>query len=390
MGAYSGTQNHISDHQANIISQETIWTNVISMIMAFTVVIVYFGIFLCNRRLVDRVTLRLTVASSISDLIYSASMLWGAFITADGLDCQIFMWSFVEFTLLPLFLSIAIATNLCAVYLLGIRQTQRFEAYYYGVPILLSLAISIPLPVFHRFGWLDDAKLCWYAPNGRETLIWLSLTYHLWIILSVIILIVQVAFLIRKLKSDQDINVQSVKPGEKISKTVTTIEKRMDKTVQRVLARVLLYPLVPTVTQSLSIIVYMNAFSSGYWNFGLMFSWCFFAAIQATLNAVVFFFDPAVHNTWKQLKEHLKQTYAQDLSSEDTSEWTRTRRAKLWAVSKIVGPIKATQVGYFSNNSYLQAMSLFIVTKTDIKIPEGVVDTTIQVDEDVMESLSYY
>ncbi|KAK9761805.1 hypothetical protein K7432_013028 [Basidiobolus ranarum] len=393
MSDYSGTQNHISDHQARIIAQETIWTNIISMTMAFIVILVYFVTFFCNKRLVDRVTLRLTVASSVSDLIYSASMLWGAFITADGWDCHIFMWSFIEFTLLPLFLSISIATNLCAVYLLGIRQTQRFEIYYYGVPILLSLMISIPLPTFQRFGWLEDAQLCWYVPNGRETLIWLSLTYHFWIILSVAILIVQVGFLIRKLKTDQDINVQSIKPGEKISKTVASIEKRMDKTVRQVLTRVILYPMVPTITQSLGIVVYMNAFINGYWNFGLMFSWCFFTAIQASLNAVVFFLDPAVHNTWKQLKEHLRTVHGDEIQHLDTLQLTRRRKAKLWFISKLIGSIQATQVGYLSDPNF-QAFSLFIVTNTQVKSfheKQTITRPNInEPDEEIIETLSQY
>ncbi|ORX93322.1 hypothetical protein K493DRAFT_408447 [Basidiobolus meristosporus CBS 931.73] len=346
MGAYNGTQNYITDGQALIIAQETIWTNAASMLMASMVILVYFTTFFYNRRLVDRVTLRLTVANSTADLIYSAMMLWGALITTDGTSCHIFMWGFIEFTLLPLFLSVAIATNLCAVYVWGARQTQRFEVYYFAIPIVLSLAISVPLPAFHRFGWLDDAKLCWYVPNGPETLIWLALTYHLWIVLCVVILLIQVGFIVHKLRSDRS------SPGNKeaVSRSIVTTQQRLEKTVKKVLIRVIFYPIVPMITQSLSIIVYMNAFANGYWNFGLMFSWCFFTAIQASLNALVFLFDPSVQNTWEQLKQHIKLKYKHEINL-PKDELTRGQRLRIGIVKAMVGG-SASPNGYITNDPF--------------------------------------
>ncbi|KAK9711105.1 hypothetical protein K7432_008018 [Basidiobolus ranarum] len=393
MSSYS-TQNQISDDQARIVAQETIWTNVVSIIMASTVIAIYFIIYFYNKRLVDRVTLRLAVANSVADLIYSAMMLWGAFITADGLDCHIFMWGFIEFTILPLFLNIAIATNLCAVYVWGVQQTQRFEVYYFTVPILLSLAISIPLPAFHRFGWLEDAKLCWFVPNGPETLIWLGLTYYLWIVLSVLILLIQVALLIHKLKSDQK---QNLKLGEKVTNSLATTKMRLDKTVKQVLIRIVFYPIVPTITQSLSIIVYTNAFINGYWNFGLMFSWCFFTAIQGTLNAVVFACDPAVQNTWKQVKNHLRTKYKHEINCLETGELARERRMKIWLIRKLLGPAQCAQTGFVNNNPYFQVLTVATnsnsATKSTSKNPQSQSNSetstsTMQVDP--MSSLSHY
>ncbi|KAG9287152.1 hypothetical protein G9A89_001047 [Geosiphon pyriformis] len=200
------TLTSLTAEQAQTITSITIPLNAISMFASLTVIVIYALMRRYYPALADRVSFRLGVCTSISDLVYSLFQLLSILETKPGFWCGFTVWGFVFASLLSTFFSDCIALNLHIMFLREYRGRIDFERYYVPASILLALIISsLPL-IQNMYGWNAPEEFCWYRDSGeRYNIIWQWTTLFTWLELSVLYCSVVIISVIVKLKTKKNL-----------------------------------------------------------------------------------------------------------------------------------------------------------------------------------------
>ncbi|KAI9295003.1 hypothetical protein K502DRAFT_236903 [Neoconidiobolus thromboides FSU 785] len=100
---------------------------------------------LYNRRLVDRVSLRLQTGLSVYDVWLHGGAIWRSISPAGAnASCTTRGYLALFFNVFYAFLNVSIAINLQLVFLNNQIITKKMEAMYWLIPLTLSLILSIP------------------------------------------------------------------------------------------------------------------------------------------------------------------------------------------------------------------------------------------------------
>ncbi|RKP14973.1 hypothetical protein BJ684DRAFT_18657 [Piptocephalis cylindrospora] len=80
-------------------------------------------------------------------------------------------------------------------------------------------------------------------------------------------------------------------------------QRKIRRQIHAAVARIALYPIIPILTQSLNVISVMDAYATSRVSFPLYFASFCATGSQGLLNAIVFLCDPAIHNSWRVVRE---------------------------------------------------------------------------------------
>ncbi|KXN71056.1 hypothetical protein CONCODRAFT_6288, partial [Conidiobolus coronatus NRRL 28638] len=120
--------------------------NGISLLSGLYVVIMFSLMALYDRRLVDRLSLRLNVAISGVDMLRAVNMMVYSMHDKDDLLCKLNSFSLNWTILMYVFFTCSIAANLQLVFLMEYSFTAWWEYLYWFIPIALATTLSlIPL-----------------------------------------------------------------------------------------------------------------------------------------------------------------------------------------------------------------------------------------------------
>jgi hypothetical protein len=194
--------------------------------------------------------------------------------------------------LLTVFLSSCIAINLQLVFLHGVRDTHRYEKWYYIGSV--GLAVGIPGIGFfaQQYGYSAAVDSCWFVESSSNvSFLWQCCVFFGWISLvavysvgAIVIILVRIN---KHMKHMDAVGVHSY--------TSTSNQKQSGKTrMLRMMRRIVLYPAVPIATQVLSIIygTYVNV--TGRNSYPLYFASLIGAGSHGILNTLVFITDPSI------------------------------------------------------------------------------------------------
>ncbi|KAL1920986.1 uncharacterized protein VTP21DRAFT_11621 [Calcarisporiella thermophila] len=286
-----------------------VWGNALSIIGGSLVVLITLGLWLYDRRLVDRISLRLNVAISLVDIAKAAAILYYTFYTVEGFWCSFNVFFIVLTTNLYLFLTTSIAFNLQWVVLMEkpYRPWMEKWLYFFG-SIFISLVFSVPPFIAGRYG-LDRAQgFCWYQDSWTmPAKIW---EWYSWVIptsINIIYCMVVTGLVAAKIyRSNALLNKQiSTDVGTATPRHISSIQRRTQLAVNRVLIRILLYPLIPFLTQTVFIIseVYIHVHNKNLW--GLVLAGNLTTDIPGLCNFIAFLVDPALYNALDKIKADL-------------------------------------------------------------------------------------
>ncbi|RKP26463.1 hypothetical protein SYNPS1DRAFT_27846, partial [Syncephalis pseudoplumigaleata] len=105
---------------------------------------------------------------------------------------------------------------------------------------------------------------------------------------------------------------------------------KMHQMIRRVAGRIVLYPLVPILTQTLTIASEIDTYIHGSVRFGLYLASYVAASCPGLLNALAFIvFDPAVHNILRVVREDLLTQYR---ARRDSGQLGWSGQVALWAL----------------------------------------------------------
>ncbi|ORY06476.1 hypothetical protein K493DRAFT_296005 [Basidiobolus meristosporus CBS 931.73] len=286
----------ISVQQSQTLIDVAVPLNLISMFFSLSVVLIFIIFHSFKSHLVNRVSLRLTFAVAVVDLFYSGFQIVSDISQESGLLCALSVWGHIQTTHLSTFLTAMIAFNLQVIFVHGKRQTQAYEKYYFSVAGLLSLAISLPPLLGGRLGHDLYQESCWYnIYDASERMLWTWVTLYFWTMLGVFYCCIVVLLVVIKIARERR-NRRKFFTSDSI-----TIESTMNKVVRRVI----LYPIIPILTQSFNLISELDIYLNKRINYTFLLLSFIGTSSQGILNAIVFLVDPAIQNAWPDLKDDL-------------------------------------------------------------------------------------
>ncbi|KAI9295543.1 hypothetical protein K502DRAFT_213910 [Neoconidiobolus thromboides FSU 785] len=177
--------------------------SIISGIMALIVVLFMIVISIYDRKLVDRVSLRLQTGLSVYDIWLHGGALWKSISPAvPGIACTSRGYLALFFNILYAFLNVSIALNLQLIFIHNKTITRWVEVGYWVVPITLSLLISIPPLAMGLLGY-SEYYGCYIADSEYGLYYGKMLDFYanqLWRFLCLIYLIIAVTMVFIKLR----------------------------------------------------------------------------------------------------------------------------------------------------------------------------------------------
>ncbi|KAK9766880.1 hypothetical protein K7432_003703 [Basidiobolus ranarum] len=305
--------------EANIIVNTTL--NILSILGGLFVVAVTFGLWLYDPRLMDRVSLRLNAVISLIDALRAAIVLAYTYMTESTPHnvCVGSAWMIIFSADLYLFLSAAVAFNLQWVVLQERRFFPWMERYlYYGGSIVLALILScIPL-IAGRFGWDQAQAMCWYRDSAQSsTIIWEWVTYLGPAVVVIIYCNIVVGLVIRKIVITNRKLRKHI--GSSGSGKITSIQRNTQRAINRVLARIVLYPFIPFITQTPFIASEAYMHTHGEINKWLSLFGNIATDSPGILNFIAFLVDPSLYSALDRIRRDLIEKYAQPASFQMTN-----------------------------------------------------------------------
>lgn len=327
--------NHTIDIRTIFYSEEildlsTLILNSISMLATLLVLVIALLMRLYDKKLVDRVSLRLSISISITNFLAAVSLVAIAFIKT---NCEFVAFAFVWLQNQYLFFSVAIAFNLQYFFLHKKTFNPAIEKWYYILSISLSLlSASIPLAA-GRFGWDKTQNLCWYSASrtslsqkweyGSYIIPTLVCTIYCFIVAIVVVVKLKLEAKEMERQAIQDIKAQGFK-GKRIEVELARRTKNR-QAINRVVGRILLYPLVPFITQTGFIVsgIYTSVYRK--LDFGLNL-WSFIAsAMPGLCSFITFVLDPAVSIAFSRARLYLIDKYGDYAIVTDTDSFFAVR-----------------------------------------------------------------
>lgn len=295
-----------------------VYLNGVSILAACAVITIFFFMRVYNKKLVDRVSLRLSLAISITDLLSAASLEVYSFSdNLTGSGCKGVAFVMIWFSNQYLFLSVAIAFNLQYLFLHKKLFNPALEKWYYIFSIGLSLLSALIPLTAGRFGFDDAQQICWFTPsNTALSQKWEYGSYLIPIVICVfycmlIVILVGIKLKREALEMERQMFHKTVSERDKEDKPDTEVLRRQKtrQTINRAVRRILLYPIIPFITQSGFVVSEVYMYVSNEISYPLNLWGVLTAAIPGLCNSIAFVADPAVSNALSCVKQDLLAKY---------------------------------------------------------------------------------
>ncbi|KAI9294733.1 hypothetical protein K502DRAFT_365596 [Neoconidiobolus thromboides FSU 785] len=270
--------------------------SLLSLVLAIIVVLTMIAFTIYDRKLVNRVTLRLQTVIACYDIWSHSFPLWARENSKEGNPlCLAIAYQVFAFPLFYSFLNVAIGINLQLVFIHGIFITKKIEAGYYIGSILLTLLITIPPLALGLLGY-SEFNQCYLTSNDEHfSKMFDFYAVNLVTIICMVYLFGIVISTAVKLNSQTQI-VQNFRlfRGARASIDAARSVKIMG-------FRILLYPIVMIVS-NIGSLVAQTAYDLADNKAPELKVFSYITrSVLGTLNFAAFFCDPTVHSAFRKL-----------------------------------------------------------------------------------------
>ncbi|KAI9294732.1 hypothetical protein K502DRAFT_365595 [Neoconidiobolus thromboides FSU 785] len=262
----------------------------VSLSLAIVVVLTMIAFTIYDRKLVNRVTLRLQTVIACYDIWSHSFPLWARENSKEGNPlCTTIAYQTFAFPLFYAFLNVAIGINLQLVFIHGIFITKKIEVAYYIGSILLTLLITIPPLALGLLGY-SEFNGCYLASDDEYFSKMFDFFANVLVnLICMAYLLVIVILILIKLYQGHKVTKEN-QVGIDVNKSSETL-----KNIRLLASRTLLYPIVMIVA-NIGVVISQTAYDLlnidspelsvlAYITGGLL----------GTLNFVAFFCDPTIH-----------------------------------------------------------------------------------------------
>ncbi|KAJ9053446.1 hypothetical protein DSO57_1024064 [Entomophthora muscae] len=300
-GIEAGEKFVMASEANSLLDSLNLYINAVSGTCGLVVVGLVLLINIIDPRLMDRVSIRFTLAISFVDFLKAGMIVAYSKHFSGGLLCTVVAFSTQWLTLLYLFLNVAIAINLQLVFVKGYAFNPVWERLYW----ITSFFMATILPTFSlvggKLGSSGREHACEYKnPNSFSTCKWVFSTYLAWILASCAYCTVVVVLTILTLRRKATVLDRLAGTDMKAH------EVKCD--IQRLIRRVALYCIIPVVTQT-GFLLGRATYCVTELPFTLNLVAIIGTDIPGILNLIAFFIDPAFSNAVRTIiseRYHIK------------------------------------------------------------------------------------
>ncbi|KAJ9068775.1 hypothetical protein DSO57_1025247 [Entomophthora muscae] len=283
-----------------ILSYTSNLMNMASLLSGLLVITIVMFVRWVDKRLLGRLSLRLALAISITDVLRAIAILINKIFHISGTFCTILALSIPWLTLVYIFLAVSIALNLQLVILKGKPFRKKWEPYYWGLVFFSSTLIVIFPLVSGRFGYDRVYNHCTYRDSQTsETYNWKVATQIFWILAGCMycgIVVIMTIFRVKAKKIPIDNLSAQAKPDNSTGSHPFSFEEQKDirPKLERLIRSITLYCTVPIVTHTGFCILTIHNHYTGEHNPVFMFWSVIGLGLPGTLNFIVFLMDPSL------------------------------------------------------------------------------------------------
>lgn len=315
----------LPDDQKIVLAYLNIYINGVSIAAASIVLLAVFSMRMYDKRLVDRVSLRLNIVISVTDLLFSIAMeILTIYDSRMASGCNVMAFLLYWLSNQYLFLSFAIAFNLQYLFLHKKLFNPAFEKWYFILALGLSLLSSaVPLAA-GRFGYDEALWVCGFYPtNSALSQQWEYSTYLIPGIICILYCLAVVIMVIIKLQQEStEINKhQAVDQSTRADDAEFYVRQRTRRALNRIVCRVLLYPVIPLVTQAGFIVSEIHLFVTQEASYPLSLWAISCRALPGLCNFIAFMLDPAVSAALTYIRQDLLNKYGDSVIYSDTDSF---------------------------------------------------------------------
>ncbi|RIA95650.1 hypothetical protein C1645_816345 [Glomus cerebriforme] len=301
--------------------------SIFSIIGGTIVLIIIIFMYFYDKKLVNRVSLRLTAMISFVDVLSASTVIaFALYFPQDTSECTGIAAGLSFFPQLYLFLTVMIAFNLQIVFLHRKKVSSFSDRWYIPTAFFMALAINIPPLVFKRFGFDPIAKSCIYRDMySEETNWWRITTFVIPVALSMIYCTLVLTIVVCKLIFEHRQLVEAI--HSQSSATLSAKARRQKLLLLKLVSRISLYAAIPLLTVCGIIVDYIWTTIYGlkvdtprpivFWSTGG-------TCLPGFFNFIAFLFDPAIHNAFRKVKKDLIEKYGYQKKTIDASKATST------------------------------------------------------------------
>jgi hypothetical protein len=301
----------ISGDQSYAIIVVSTVLNAVSIVAALMAPLLYMLMRHYAPLTINRVSLRLNVAVCIADVLFSAFQIYSNVVGQGEPACSLSVFGYILFCLLSTLFSTCIAVNLHIVYLGKNGRVNARSLYLeplYGVTsVVLAVVLSLLPLVYHVYGWNEVELSCWYVEDGSAgPVIWEWMTFYAWITLCIVYCFGIVLAVLYKVRRERLLLQATMDPNQPVTNT-RRIKRQQE--LGLLLRRIVLYPVVPIVTQSFNIVATMLLYTQATQPYAVLLLSYIGTSIQGLLNFLAFSMDPSVIKGVGELRQCLRTWY---------------------------------------------------------------------------------
>ncbi|CAG8562216.1 11997_t:CDS:2 [Funneliformis caledonium] len=299
-------------NQKNLFKYLNSYLSTISVIGGLIVLVIIIFMYFYDKKLVNRVSLRLSAMISFVDVLSGVTVIAYAYYQPrETPECTSIAFGMSFFPQLYLFLTVMIAFNLQIVFLHRKKVSSFSDRWYIPVAFLMAIFINILPLVYHKFGYDPDTRDCIYRHMyDRDTKWWKFATFLIPVSISMIYCTTVLTIVVCKLVFEHRQLAEAIHSQN----SVTLSAKRRHKLLLlKLVGRIALYAAIPLLTVCGIVVEYvwisLHANSENDVPMALNYWAIVGSCLPGFFNCIAFLFDPAIHNAFRRVKKDLIEKY---------------------------------------------------------------------------------
>ncbi|KAJ1654565.1 hypothetical protein IWQ61_005527 [Dispira simplex] len=206
-------------------------------------------------------------------------------------------WSEYFYPVWFMFLTVMVGLDLQLTFVHHLINPKKFQPYYFPAATIFAFMITLPALLVPTIYWNRQIHgFSWTFGSALRDNLFIILGFNIWMGMGVLYCAIIVSIVAHRLISDM--RHWSINKSLLIKPSTFSVE------LHRSVARIMLYPLVPIITQSLNVVVDWLPFDSPVAERVRQVG-SILASTQGILNLTVFLLNPALHRAFSNLRDQL-------------------------------------------------------------------------------------
>ncbi|KAK9767220.1 hypothetical protein K7432_003143 [Basidiobolus ranarum] len=239
--------------QIELLLTVNVSINVVSLLCSLFAILVLFILRPYARGQTNQVSIRLLAYIAIMDTMYSVFQIVSYTLASDTFLCSFSVWGLIYFTLVSVFLRLAVVINIQLAVVKSTKNASITELHYLLVATISPLLLSIAPVSTNLFGRTAHKDICWFRDDGKYTnFLWQWFFYYMWVVLGVLYSIISILLIVRYLRKQKSEIQEDIEAAFSRNRLECNPFPQPHSTdlIKQTIYRTCWYPIIPIISQS--------------------------------------------------------------------------------------------------------------------------------------------